>query len=265
MPTEKIYAYDHAGLLHNEGVEYVINKLSLQETPQFYRQDIIVLTAEFMFLIDCCDANINEFMQKNFKLSKIKLVLFIEFLTNLHNIVKSKSVSILAKEANISTENLGIIEMIFGNETDIEGNITTSSNTNYDTTLQMLDFLENKSIAKTENENEKRALGLLTSIGRSSIQHGLNVIGNPALEQKYELVNSRAADDPNPPPGNKIKKFKWPWKADCEGALGGLISGGIGGALGGPAAAAVGGLLGAVGGSISNSIIKSIPAFNSKT
>lgn len=265
MPDENIYAYDHIGQLHTEGVEYVINKLNTPPFAKLTKQEIIELTAEFMFLVDCCEWDVeNVNRPKGIKPSKIKYALFIEFLANLQNRYASKSMTELAKEASISVENLGVIEMIFNNATGIEASANTVDR-DAETSLQMLDFLENRNNT-TANDTEKRAVGVLAAVSRSSILHGLNVTRNPALTQKYESVNALALDDSSTSvpltPDNKMKKFKWPWKADAEGGLAGFISGGIGGALGGPSVAAAGGLLGAVGGSVSNSIIKSIPWFN---
>ncbi|CAN5466864.1 hypothetical protein BH11BAC3_BH11BAC3_35990 [soil metagenome] len=264
MLNENINPYEHLGRLHNEGVEYVINKLNRSSDFEPTRQLVIELTAEFMFLIDCCGLNIDDYQSKVIRPSNIKYVLFVEFLANLQVQYGNKSIIELAKEANISVENAGILEMIFNSGTDIEVLPNNAVGNNYQVSLQMLDFLKNRNNTNTAiSKDEKRAIGIVTSIAHSSIKKGEEIVKDPVLVQKYESVNSHALATSPVIPNDKTKKFRWPWKADAEGALSGLISGGIGGALVGPAGAAVGELLGAVGGSISNSVIKSIPFFNS--
>lgn len=261
MPAEYFFPYDHLGRLHNEGVEYVIHKLGVREPEKFSKKNVMELTAEFMYLIDCCDAQKNDFLPKSFSLSKIKYVRFIEFLSDLQQQLNSKSLIDFAKDAGISEANQVVIEMIFSKADEIDGE-TVNTPDKYEIILQMLDLIEETNLKPTAKQNDKRTIGVLASVSRASILHGLTIARDPKLISKYEFVNSLAEDtDPNPSP--EKRKFRWPWKADAEGALGGLISGGIGAVIGGPVSAAIGGLLGAVGGSISNSLIKSIPAFRS--
>lgn len=257
--TEFFYPYDQIGRLHNEGVDYVLKKLNSTDVMNFTRQKILEFVAEFMFYIDCCDTKLNDFLQPGFTLSKIKYTFFLEFLVNLQNYLNSKSVTDLARQAEIKAEFLPIIDMIFHNASNIEENATNAIPVGLDPILQMLDYLEQKAFDNTDI-SQKRAVGILATISRSSIEYGQNVLKTPTLKVTHELVNSKALENVQLPQNEK-KKFRWSFKADAEGGLGGLITGSVGGLFGGLASISIGGLLGAVGGSISNSFIKSIPAF----
>lgn len=259
MPNETEYfnPYAHMGRLHNEGVDYVIAKLSNKKYEQVRKLDIIELTAEYMFLIDCCEADISLYLKKEVKLSKIKYVVYIEFLTNLHHYLADKLIIDLAKEAGISPEFYLYLDIIISNAIVID-EANTFPNSPHVASRQMLDFFEKKTNESSIDESQRRAIGVLTAVSKASIDHGLSIVSDSNKRGKYELVNAKAdkaiANEPVDPVKNK---FKWNWKADAEGALGGLITGGITFSL-------PGALIGAVGGSISNSIIKSIPYFNSK-
>lgn len=263
MPNENeiLSPYSELGRLHNEGVAFVIHRLGVREPYKFTQDDVIRYTAQYMFFLDCCDVNIKDIQQKGFILSKIKYIHFIEFLTNLQTQLNSKSISEYLKESEINPELMTLVDMVFSEANDVEQVEPTMDSYHYEVTKKMLNYLEKKNSESNGNENAKRIIGVLSSVSKASIDHGLSVITNSNTLSKYEFVNSLAMGyDEKEQTVNK--KFKWPWKADAEGAVGGLIRGGIVGTLGGLAGAAIGGLLGAVGGSISNSIIKSIPAFN---
>lgn len=263
MPEDQeyLFAYNHIGRLHNEGITYVMEKLTADKPPEkVTRQKILELVAEYMYLIDCCNADINEFIPQGSKVSKIKYVLYIEFLVNLQTSLKGKSVTNLIKQPDFNAESLTIMEMIINGALDIDESTVNSDMDLQIPAVEMLKYLEKKVIEGNITENEKRISGTFLAVSRASIDYGKNVLGNKILKDRHESVNA-LAEEITPAPNNEQKKFRWSWKADAEGAIGGLISGGISGALAGPAGVAVNGLLGAVGGSISNSIIKSIRRF----
>ncbi|PWT71281.1 MAG: hypothetical protein C5B59_18415 [Bacteroidetes bacterium] len=258
--AEYFNPYDQIGLLHNEGINYVNQKLNSANVVT--RQNILEFVAEFMFYIDCCDLQLPDFSKTGFIRSKIRYTLFLEFLVNLQNYLQAMSVTDLAKQAEIKSELLPIVDMIFHNASSIEEDATNSTPGSMEPIFQMLDYLEQKAFENTDL-NQKRSVGLLTAICRSSIEYGQNVLKDPKLRTMHENVNLKAVENVKLPENEK-KKFRWSFKADVEGGLGGLITGGVGGFSDGQLkSAAIGGILGAVGGAISNSFIRSIPAFSS--
>lgn len=259
MPNETEYLnpYAHIGRLHNEGVDYVIAKLVARKSDWITKLDIIELTAEYMFLIDCCEADISLHLQKEVKLSKIKYVVYIEFLTNLQHYLADKSIVDLAKEAGIGPELLPLLDMINSNAVEITETDSATYTPTQEATQYMLDYLEKKTNESSLDDNQRRAIGVLTAVSKASIDHGIQIAKDAQKRRRYEIVNAKADRDILNDPSNPIKKkFKWNWKADAEGALGGLITGVLTFSI-------PGALIGVVGGSISNSIIKSIPYFNS--
>ena len=119
--SEYLFAYGHIGQLHNDGVKYVMEKLAADKPPEkVTRQKILELVAEYMYFIDCCDAKMNDFIPQGFKVSKIKYVLFIEFLANLQTSLKGKSVTNMIKQADFNAESLTLMEMIINGALDID-------------------------------------------------------------------------------------------------------------------------------------------------
>ncbi|UOQ64830.1 hypothetical protein [Hymenobacter volaticus] len=177
----------------------------------------------------------------------------------MQNKIKDKSILDLAKEININPKFLTLIELLFYNATPIDESTSNSAVNSLTFAKRTLRFLEEKLTENDTSESERRDIGIIATVSHASIEYGLSVLKDEGQKNRHEFIYSLANEEKISPNEHSIN-FRWPWKADAEGALVGLISGSIGGLTSG---IVVGALLGAVGGSISNSIIKSVPAFNS--
>ena len=249
--------YGHLGKMHNDGVEYVTQRLGNKDLGIISKNDIFECTAEFMYKKYCCNENIENF-------SNIHVMVFHEFLFLLHEKIQSKSFIEWLKEANVSQEYISLLELVtFTSESEADVSQITSIES-YPPYI-LMKSIEGKALQSSQNEKEKRVIGMIAAVGLSSMKYAIQISQDPvheienrlkSLSQKINYVDKTTDNSSE----NK-KGFKWAWKNDMEGALGGFISSSVEGVPLDWVGATIGAALGALGGGISQSVVKSIPYF----
>ena len=249
--------YIHLGRMHNEGVDYVTRRLEEKSLGTISKNDIFECTAEFMYKKYCCDENIKDF-------SNIHVMVFHEFLFLLHEKIQSKSMIEWLKEANVSQEYISLLELATltsENEADVSQITSIES---YPPYILMKSF-ERRALQSSQNEKEKRIIGMIAAVGLASMEYSIQISqeSDHIIENRLKSISQKInyVDKATAVSSENKKGFKWSWKDDMEGALGGFISGSVGDIPLDWVGATIGAALGALGGGISNSVIKSIPAF----
>ncbi|MCC7333222.1 MAG: hypothetical protein IT232_11520 [Flavobacteriales bacterium] len=207
--------YREVGILHNEGLDYVIKNLNPKEPVTIER--IIELTGQYLLTL------------KN-STSKSDLALYYEFVATTINGLNQIPFQEFLREAKISKEGICFINEIQNISPDFD----------FPTTLKVLTNIESNILTSEMTEQEKQFPLICVAVAKSSVEYWIKQINDP------KSLWIPFVGDP--------KAFKWPWKSDANGAVAGAIGGAIGGVVGGLGGVLIGGLLGAIGGAIGASV-----------
>lgn len=207
--------YREVGILHNEGLDYVIKNLNPKEPVTI--EKVIELVSQYLLTVKNTTA-------------KSELALYYEFIATTINGLNQIPFQEFLREGKVSKEGVCFINDIQNISPDFD----------YQTTLKVLNNIETNILSSDMSEQEKQFPLLSVAVAKSSVEYWIKQINNP------KSAWTPFVGDP--------KAFKWPWKSDANGAVAGAIGGAIGGALGGIGGVLVGGLLGAIGGAIGASV-----------
>lgn len=214
-PKQISNPYRKVGVLHNEGLDYVIKNLNPNEPSTIER--IIELTGQYLLIIENSS-------------SKSDLAVYYEFVATIINELNQIPFQEFLREAKISKEGICFINEIQNISPDFD----------YPTTLKVLTNIESNILASEMTEQEKQFPLICVAVAISSVEYWIKQISD--LKSLWI-----------PFVGDPIA-FKWPWKSDANGAVAGAIGGAIGGVVGGLGGVLIGGLLGAIGGAIGVSV-----------
>jgi len=207
--------YQEVGILHNEGLDYVIKNLNPKEPVTI--EKIVELTAKYLQTV------------KNSS-NKSDLALYYEFVATTINGLNQIPFQEFLREEKISKEGVYFINDIQNISPDFD----------FPTTLKVLTNIESNILTSEMTEQEKQFPLICVSVAKSSVEYWIKQINDP----KSAWIPF--VGDP--------KAFRWPWRSDANGAVAGGIGGAIGGVLGGIGGVLIGGLLGAIGGAIGTSV-----------
>lgn len=207
--------YREVGLLHNEGLGYLIENLNPNVPVNI--EKIIELTGQYLLKITNST-------------SKSELACYFEFVATTINKLNLIPFYEFLREAKVTKEGICFINEIQNISPDFD----------LPTTLKVLTNIESNILISEMTENEKQFPLICVAAAKSSVEYWITQINDP---------NSLWI----PFVGDPIE-FKWPWKSDANGAIAGAIGGAIGGVLGGPSGILIGGVLGAIGGAIGASV-----------
>ncbi len=207
--------YREVGILHNEGLDYVIKNLNPKEPVTIDK--IVELTAQYLQTV------------KNSS-NKSDLALYYEFVATTINGLNQIPFQEFLREAKISKEGVCFINDIQNISPDFD----------LQTTLKVLTNIESNILTSEMTEQEKQFPLICVAVAKSSVEYWIKQINDP----KSAWI----------PFVGEPKAFRWPWRSDANGAVAGGIGGAIGGAVGGVGGVLIGGLLGAIGGAIGASV-----------
>jgi len=207
--------YREVGILHNEGLDYVIKNLNPKEPVII--EKIVELTAQYLQIV------------KNSS-NKSDLALYYEFVATTINGLNQIPFQEFLREAKITKEGICFINDIQNISPDFD----------FPTTLKVLTNIEANILTSEMTEQEKQFPLICVAVAKSSVEYWIKQINDP----KSAWIPF--VGDP--------KAFRWPWRSDANGAVAGGIGGAIGGAVGGLGGVLIGGLLGAIGGAIGASV-----------
>ena len=207
--------YREVGILHNEGIDYVIKNLNPKEPVTIDK--IVELTAQYLQTV------------KNSS-NKSDLALYYEFVATTINGLNQIPFQEFLREAKISKEGVCFINDIQNISPDFD----------LQTTLKVLTNIESNILTSEMTEQEKQFPLICVAVAKSSVEYWIKQINDP----KSAWI----------PFVGEPKAFRWPWRSDANGAVAGGIGGAIGGAVGGVGGVLIGGLLGAIGGAIGASV-----------
>lgn len=207
--------YREVGILHNEGLDYVIKNLNPKEPVTIDK--VVELTAQYLQTV------------KNSS-NKSDLALYYEFVATTINGLNQIPFQEFLREAKISKEGVCFINDIQNISPDFD----------FPTTLKVLTNIESNILTSEMTEQEKQFPLICVAVAKSSVEYWIKQINDP----KSAWIPF--VGDP--------KAFRWPWRSDANGAVAGGIGGAIGGAVGGLGGVLIGGLLGAIGGAIGSSV-----------
>jgi len=205
--------YREIGLLHNEGLDFVVKKLNSQTDSS--QEDIFKATGEFLQTV---------FDSK----SKIEFARNCSIIAKTQNLLELTSFDEVLKNAGVTEKGACFINNMLSLSDALEAQII----------LEMIKNIES-TILDSDISQEKKELPLMAvAVGRASVEYWIDQIESRTTPWKPFI------DDED------IRLFKWPWRKDAEGAVGGAISGAISG-LGNPLSI----LGGAVGGALFESTL----------
>lgn len=207
--------YREVGILHNEGLDYVIKNLNPKEPVTIDK--IVELTAQYLQTV------------KNSS-NKSDLALYYEFVATTINGLNQIPFQEFLREAKITKEGICFINDIQNISPDFD----------FPTTLKVLTNIEANILTSEMTEQDKQFPLICVAVAKSSVEYWIKQINDP----KSAWIPF--VGDP--------KAFRWPWRSDANGAVAGGIGGAIGGAVGGLGGVLIGGLLGAIGGAIGASV-----------
>lgn len=211
--------YWQVGILHNDGLDFVIKHLYPKE--QVTIEKVIELVSEYLQSIK--NAN-----------TKYDLAVYYEFIATTINGLNQISFQEFLKEAKVTKEGVCFIN-------DIQN---VSPDFDYPTILKVLSNIE-FNIFNTDMTDQEKQLSLLSiAVAKSSVEYWIRQMNDPKSNWLPFIGN--------------IQEFRWPWRADASGAVSGAIGGAIGGAVGGPGGAVIGGILGGIGGGIGASVAEAL-------
>ena len=174
------------GILHNEGLDFIINNLDPDEPVDIER--INELTSQFM-------QNTTE------KTSKLDFAIYYNLsATNLNRLNHIPFDEIL-KESKISNEDLCYIKEILNISDDFD----------YTTTLKVLINIESNILNSEMTEQERELPLVCAAVAKSSVAYWIKQIN------ETESLWTPFVGDP--------VEFAWPWKSDAKGAISGAIGG----------------------------------------
>lgn len=181
--------YYEIGILHNEGLDFVIQNLAPMEPVLI--EKIIKLSSKNLQIINNTPA-------------KLSLAIYFDFIASSINKLNQIPFEIILKEYKVSVESTCFINDILNVSTDFD----------YSTTLKVLQNIENNILTSDLAQKEKQLPLLGVAVAKSSVLYWIEQIQNPESPW-INFVGDTAA-------------FAWPWKADVKGAIVGLIEGVIG-------------------------------------
>lgn len=181
--------YYEIGILHNEGLDFVIQNLA--PTEPVLIEKIIKLSSKNLQIINNTPA-------------KLSLAIYFDFIASSINKLNQIPFEIILKEYKVSVESTCFINDILNVSTDFD----------YSTTLKVLQNIETNILTSDLAQKEKQLPLLGVAVAKSSVLYWIEQIQNPESPW-INFVGDTAA-------------FAWPWKADVRGAIVGLIEGVIG-------------------------------------
>ena len=210
--------YDALGKVHNEGLDYVVARLNPEEETKYER--VVELVSQYLVAIskdephtDDCNSNTNGFMYGYVAVGKAM------------NLIATPSVDDITNEAGFNPTQKGFINAIL--------NVSDERAIDFEGTLKILQNIEEQILNSGLTPEEMEVPLITASISKYSVKYFMDHIND--LDGKWKFF---IEDD--------IAKFKWPWKADGKGAIGGAL----GGVTSGPGGVVIGAIGGALGSSV---------------
>jgi len=206
--------YDAIGKVHNKGLDFVIEKLNPQEEIKYER--IVELVSQYIVSLktnephkeDCTD------MKEDFIFGYVGIGKSL-------NLIATKSISEIMLEHKFNEKQKCFMDAIL--------NVSEDRDLDREGTLKILLNIEEQMFNADLTPQELEIPFMCSSIAKYSVKYFMEQISNDNSEWKNFISGDLA-------------KFKWPWKEDALGALGGL-SGGLLGAIGGAIAGSLGAAL----------------------
>lgn|SRR5690554_3417255 len=197
--------YRKIGVLHNEGVSFVIKTLTPKEVTI---EKIIDSTGQYI-----------EKINKTTKPSD--LALYCESIGLTINKLNQVPFEEVVRELKISKEGICFMKSIYDVSEDFD----------YPTALKIVENIEHNILNSEMTQEERLYPLLMVAVSKSSINYWIEQIS----DKKSPWI---------PFLGEDLARIKWPWKEDGFGAVGGAATGAIGGGLIGGIIGAVGGAIG---------------------
>lgn len=197
--------YQKIGVLHNEGVDYVINNLKPKEVTI---EKIIDTTGQYLGKVNNTE-------------KPSALALYCESITLTINRLNQVPFKVIVKEEKISKEAVCFMKSI----------LDVSEDFDYPTTLKIVENIESNILMSDMTQEERSYPLLMVAVSKSSINYWIEQIN----DKKSPWI---------PFVGDDLARLKWPWKQDGLGAAGGAITGGVSGGLIGGVIGAIGGAVG---------------------
>ena len=210
--------YDAIGKAHNKGLDFIVEKLNPQEEIKHERivelvsQYIVSLKADEEHKDGCTD------MKEDFIFGYVGI-------GKTMNLISKYSVSELIEQGKFSEKQKCFLESIL--------NVSEERDLDREGTLKILLNIEEQILNSDLTPKELEVPLIVVSVAKYSVKYFMEQIKNDKSEWKNFIDGD-------------LPKFRWPWKADGKGA--------IGGALGGAAGGIGGVILGGVGGALGSSI-----------
>lgn len=185
--------YREVGVLHNEGLDFVIKNFAPREPVDIER--IIQLTSKYA-------QNIAE------KPAKSDFAFYYDLTATNINVLNQIPFDEILREAKISKEAMCFIKEILNISDDFD----------YNTTFKVLKNIEANILTSEMTEREKEFPLVCVAVAKSSVEYWIKQINDP------KSLWTPFVGEP--------KAFSWPWKSDARGAISGVIGGLPGGVVG---------------------------------
>ena len=226
--AKKVNPYRILGKLHNEGMDYVIGRISSKDKKDIRIEEIIEVVSEYLLTIYKENQKIPES-------STIELSVHYELVSKVLNKYRNLSLGEIIKPSDISLSE------------EAKSYLSQLDNLNLeeaDIALSKMKDIENNVLSSSLPDIEQQHPLIFIAIAEASIEY--------MRQEEAKKTNSLWSKFTY-----QLKNF--PWKTDGKGAVGGAITAGVkaglgGGALGGPLGIGIVVGIGAVGGAIGSSV-----------
>ena len=222
--TEKrvMNPYDAIGKAHNKGLDFIVEKLNPQEEIKYER--IVELVSDYLVSL-----RTNEKHEDGCSDMKEDFIFGYVGIGKTMNLLATTSIVELMKKAQFNQKQICFIDSVL--------NVSDDRDLDREGTLKILLNIEEQMLKSDLTPQELEVPLITVSIAKYSVSYFMEQIKNDKSEWRNFIKEDLA-------------KFKWPWKADGKGAVGGAL-GGIGG---GPGGVILGGIGGALGSSIASAL-----------
>lgn len=225
MNSFLVNPYEGLGILHNKGMDYVVEKLP----PERDIYQIIRIISEYVCSLFKPDG----------KFSEIEVLNISQIIS--YSVNNLNNIQTVYKDGQLNDRQIFLLEKIVS-----VNNAYLKLEEQYESFCQM----EFEVFSDPMPYKEKEILLIATAVGKHSAKYWTEVINNPKHAWNKWLPNVHQ-------PRYLLGKEKWP-KEDAKGAVSGAIGGAVGGISGGIGGVVLGATLGAVGGGIGASVASAI-------